>query len=936
MAIRFGLAALAACGIAAASGTAARAQQALPFEQITAALNGVHQFSQVAISPDGRRIAYVESAGDRNVVRLADLEGAGAGRGAVGARLGAVRAATACPGRACDETEVAWSPDGRRVAFVSAGPNGQPQIAVAEVAGTGAVTARIVTAAKGPLATPRWSPDGTRIAFLYSPGAPKVPSPLNPSTPDAGVVGSKIYEQRLAVISVPAGSSAASASAGARAMKLLGPADLNVYEFDWSPDGTRFAATAAHGNGDANWWIAQLYAVDAASGAAKAIHKPELQIASPRWSGDGKRIAYIGGIMSDEAITGGDVYVVPASGGAATDVTPGLKASVTTIAWNGSPARILATELAGDRMVIATVDVAAKTQRQSWSGQETIYAKGFAGVAPGDEGVSVSRDGKTAATIRQSITAPPEIAVGALGAMHAVTSANARVRRLTGAARSVTWTSEGASVQGWLIFPPGAKPGGRYPIVTSIHGGPAFAHYPLFPSGPFAFEAALAARGYIVFEPNPRGSYGQGEAFTRANVKDFGYGDLRDVLLGLDEVGRTIPVDPNKLGIFGWSYGGYMTMWALTQTNRFKAAVSGAGLSDWLSYYGTNEIDTWMIPYFGASVYDDPAVYAKSSPINYVKQVRTPTLMVAGDRDAEVPVTQSYEYWHALRDRGVPAQLVIYPGEGHLFWKPADQQDVFRRMTGWFDRWLGAKTPLSARSPSAHVVALVLASPAPSVPTWPPAVATCAPNAGSNRYLCPQNDPALVEMFAKARAHDVAGVEAAGARIRTGDGPADMIEPKHAKLARAFALALANPAAYESAYVRTFIDNGFTGYVLLDQINAAGLAPSAFDIIVRRSAAGDGLASAAILGATAPINEFHPPFDGWAIAHNGARLFAAMAAAGPEPAARYLCTEQDEGRDPGAARRTVAKLKATTPKGRALLAQLKAMIAHCYTYDANF
>ncbi len=710
MAIRFALAALAACGIVAASNTAARAQQALPFEQITAALNGVHQFAQVAIAPDGRRIAYVESTGDRKAVRLADLEGgaatpaergvAGAEHGVAGARLGVVRTITACPGRVCDETEVAWSPDGRRVAFVSAGVNGQqPQIAVAEAtagAGTSAgtvvhaigVTARIVTAAKGPLSTPRWSPDGTRIAFLYSPGAPKVPSPLNPSTPDAGVVGSKIYEQRLAVIAVPASSSGASASAGARAIKLLGPADLNVYEFDWSPDGTRFAVTAAHGNGDANWWIAQLYTIDAASGAAKAIHKPELQIASPRWSGDGKRIAYIGGIMSDEAITGGDVYVVPASGGAATDVTPGLKASVTSIAWNGSPARILATELVADRMVIASIDVAAKTQRQLWSGQETVYAKGFAGLAPGDEGVSVSRDGKTAATIRQSITAPPEIAVGALGAMHAVTSANARVRRLTGAARSVTWTSEGASVQGWLIFPPGAKPGARYPIVTSIHGGPAFAHYPLFPSGPFAFEAALAARGYIVFEPNPRGSYGQGEAFTRANVKDFGYGDLRDVLLGLDEVGRTIPVDPNKVGIFGWSYGGYMTMWALTQTNRFKAAVSGAGLSDWLSYYGTNEIDAWMIPYFGASIYDDPAVYAKSSPINYIKQVRTPTLMVAGDRDAEVPVTQSYEYWHALRDRGVPTQLVIYPGEGHLFWKPADQQDVFRRMTGWFDRWL--------------------------------------------------------------------------------------------------------------------------------------------------------------------------------------------------------------------------------------------------------
>ncbi|MBV8368203.1 MAG: S9 family peptidase [Candidatus Eremiobacteraeota bacterium] len=379
---------------------------------------------------------------------------------------------------------------------------------------------------------------------------------------------------------------------------------------------------------------------------------------------------------------------MPASGGEAVDVTPNLKASVTTIAWNGSSKKILATELAGDRMVIATFDPAAKAQRQLWSGQETIYASGFAGLAPGDAGVSVSRDGKLAATIRQSITAPPEIALGPLGAMHDVTAANAHLRRLTGPARSLTWISEGQTVQGWLIFPPDAKPGARYPIVTYVHGGPAFAHYPLYPSGPFAFQASLAARGYIVFEPNPRGSYGQGEAFTRANVKDFGYGDLRDILVGLDAVGQTIPVDPKRVGIFGWSYGGYMTMWALTQTNRFKAAVSGAGLSDWLSYYGTNDIDTWMIPYFGASVYDDPSVYAKSSPINYVKAVKTPALMVAGDRDAEVPVTQSYEYWHALRDLGVPTQLVIYPGEGHLFYKPADQLDVARRITAWFDKWL--------------------------------------------------------------------------------------------------------------------------------------------------------------------------------------------------------------------------------------------------------
>ncbi len=145
----------------------------------------------------------------------------------------------------------------------------------------------------------------------------------------------------------------------------------------------------------------------------------------------------------------------------------------------------------------------------------------------------------------------------------------------------------------------------------------------------------------------------------------------------------------DRVGIFGWSYGGYMTMWAVTQTDRFRAAVSGAGLANWQSYYGTNDIDTWMIPYFGASVYDDPAVYARSSPINFIKKAKTPMLLVHGDRDAEVPVSQSYEYWHALKELGVPTELVIYPGEGHEFSKPADQRDVAQRIAGWFEQHLG-------------------------------------------------------------------------------------------------------------------------------------------------------------------------------------------------------------------------------------------------------
>jgi dipeptidyl aminopeptidase/acylaminoacyl peptidase len=142
------------------------------------------------------------------------------------------------------------------------------------------------------------------------------------------------------------------------------------------------------------------------------------------------------------------------------------------------------------------------------------------------------------------------------------------------------------------------------------------------------------------------------------------------------------------VGLTGWSYGGFMTMFAVTQTQRFKAAVAGAGISDWQSYYGENSIDQWMTPYFGASVYDDPAVYAKSSAINFIKQAHTPTLVVVGDRDGECPAPQSYEFWHALRDRHVPTQLVVYPNEGHGFVNPAHRRDVMERAVEWFARYM--------------------------------------------------------------------------------------------------------------------------------------------------------------------------------------------------------------------------------------------------------
>jgi dipeptidyl aminopeptidase/acylaminoacyl peptidase len=224
-------------------------------------------------------------------------------------------------------------------------------------------------------------------------------------------------------------------------------------------------------------------------------------------------------------------------------------------------------------------------------------------------------------------------------------------------------------------------------LIVSAHGGPSSAVQPRWPSlgyNPVVFSAL----GYFVLMPNPRGSYGQGEDFTRANRKDFGYGDLRDILAGVDAVSARLPIDQKRIGLTGWSYGGFMTMFAVTQTQRFRAAVAGAGISDWESYYGENSIDRWLIPFFGASVYDDPAVYARSSAINFIGKAKTPTLIVVGDRDGECPAPQSFEFWHALRAQQVATRLVVYPDEGHRFVSRQHQRDVLERAFAWFEGYM--------------------------------------------------------------------------------------------------------------------------------------------------------------------------------------------------------------------------------------------------------
>jgi dipeptidyl aminopeptidase/acylaminoacyl peptidase len=636
-----------------------------PLDTVIDALYAAHTFEQTSISPDGKKIAWVETllgkdgAPDGNTaIYIADRESSAAPK--------RITAASGPVSR--NEGSVAWSPDSQQVAFLSdAVKRGQLQLYVVSTVGG---PAKKVTTLKGLLATPQWSPDGRTIAVLYTENATRAAGPLVAETPETGEIKDAFFEQRLALVDLATGE-----------VRQISPADMYVYEYAWSPDSARFAVIAAHGNGDNNWYIANLYTLDAGPlGLMKPIYKPPLQIANPAWSPDGQKIAFIAGLMSDEPSVGGDIYTIALTGGEPTNLTPDMKATANSLTWSPGGKIVFGETIEADAAV-GTIDPATARIDTLWRGQEQA-STGLWGT-----NISLASDGKSSAIIRSSLSDPPEIWAGPVGYWRQVTHRNAAVKPAWGEAKSLHWKSDGFDVQGWLIYPRDFDPAKKYPLIVEVHGGPGAAAQSEWPrSGDFAI--ALAGSGFFVFQPNPRGSFGQGEAFTRANVRDFGYGDFRDILAGLDEVLRTAPIDPNRLGLNGWSYGGFMTMWGVTQTNRFKAAMAGAGIANLQSYYGENKIDQWMIPFFGKSVYDDPEVYAKSSPITFIKNVKTPTLVIVGDSDGECPTPQSYEFWHALKTLGVETQLVVYEHEGHHFVEPDHQRDRIRRTVSWFESHL--------------------------------------------------------------------------------------------------------------------------------------------------------------------------------------------------------------------------------------------------------
>ncbi len=684
-----------------------------------AAMSKAHSFSGVALSPDGSQLAWIANesstihlldgkqieAGAQTGTQTATQTGSGDTRPGSGGKTAVGQIIPAPPGSdpACRVSAPLWSPDSQTLAYTSTctGTSPRPDQSQIYLWSRSTNQTRELTHLKGLFQDAAWSPDGQSIAFLFVENATRSAGALAAMKPWSGVVGEDGVEvQRVYGVDVASG----------RGNWISADRNLHVFEFGWAPDSRNLTYAAAPAPGENNWWVSKLYTQSigqiavcdaeriacisdgAPMGAPTVVFDPNtttgdlhgLQIANPRWSPDGKQIAFIAGLMSDQGSTGGDIYTVPSSGGtdpktptgrnSAADVSADRTVSPSWFTWT-SPTEIRVVARASGKNRIALWNVRSK---QQLPGAQTVVG----GVGAGGADLSLANSGAYAFA-SSSFEAPPEIffAAGPTSAPRPITSENAGLQPVWGKSESVEWTNDGFHVQGWLLYPAGYDATKQYPLIVDVHGGPSAAMGARWGEAPTLYSSL----GYFVFLPNPRGSFGQGENFVQANVKDFGYGDLSDILSGLDTLeARIAAIDRNREGLTGWSYGGFMTMFAVTQTQRFHAAVAGAGISDWKSYYGENSIDQWMLPFFGATVYDDPKIYARSSAIEYIKNVHTPTLVLVGDRDGECPAPQSFEFWHALRAEGVKTQLVVYPNEGHRFVDPAHTLDRAERSLQWF------------------------------------------------------------------------------------------------------------------------------------------------------------------------------------------------------------------------------------------------------------
>jgi dipeptidyl aminopeptidase/acylaminoacyl peptidase len=562
-----------------------------------------------------------------------------------------------------------WSPEGSRVSFLSDRESrGTSQLYVLDA---GPSEARKLSSLPAGVSSHAWAPGGDRIALVSRDHIPEQDN-------DVKLFDSDRRFDRLYLCDIESG-----------AISPMGHGDLHVWEYCWSPDGRSIAAIASDEPFEWGWYDARLVRIDVDTGEVRALYESERQIARPVWSPDGSKIALTTCRWSDPGMTGGDVLVIDAESGACQCPTSGEPRSHYTVHWLADGSGLISVGLESARAQICRVDLrSGSTPSQTLDAGLVDYG-----------GTFDPESGRVALTL-STIQSSPEVWVseassdGLLGELVRFTTTNETVEFAEMTTEWLTWNSrDGLFVEGLLVRPAEAATEPT-PMVTLVHGGPTAAAMSSFPmASAAAWTPFLIEAGVSVFMPNYRGSNGFGVEFAEANLGDLGGLDLEDILTGIDVCIARGFANPEKLGIGGWSYGGYLTAWAITQTDRFAAAVAGASITNWYSFHGGTNIPGFDGQFIGAAPDELDGPYAWRSPLFACKNVRTPTLFVHGEQDPCCPVGQAFEMVRALRRRGVQTECAVYPREPHGFVEREHRRDMVDRSVGWFLSHLGVSCP---------------------------------------------------------------------------------------------------------------------------------------------------------------------------------------------------------------------------------------------------
>jgi len=570
-----------------------------------------------------------------------------------------------------------WSPDSRRIAFVS-DRDGKRQLYL--IAPNGGEALQLTTLETGVNGF-AWSSEGRRIAFTAADPETKARKDRKEKYGEFEVVQDDYTFAHLWMIDVPADLKEKKIEPA----RLTTGSDYSVNAFSWSPDSSRIAFSAAKNPDISMSGTNDVYVLTVADKSIKRIVDARGPDSNPVWSPDGRQIAYQ--TANDREFyyyTNSYIAVVPAAGGTARVLTESFDESPGLLDW--SPDGIYFNGLQKTSSALFRLN-------PSTGAIEPVSAPAGFGASQ----FSFTSDFKQAAFVGAGANDYPEVYVSSTKSFQPrkLTAMSEQVKDLRLARREVIqWKStDGTAIEGVLIKPVGFDPSKKYPLLVVIHGGPTGVDTPVVRGDRYYPIEMFAAKGALILRPNYRGSAGYGEKFRSLNVRNLGVGDYWDVISGVDYLIAQGIVDRDRVGAMGWSQGGYISAFITCSSDRFKAVSVGAGISDWMTYYVNTDIHPFTRQYLKATPWEDAEIYNKTSPIFYVKNAKTPTLIQHGELDKRVPIPNAYELRQALEDRGVPVKMLVYKGFGHGIDKPKQQRAVMEANYEWFAQWIWGEKP---------------------------------------------------------------------------------------------------------------------------------------------------------------------------------------------------------------------------------------------------